>query len=100
MRPSPKESIADEKGVYLNGDSISSRYDVTSALPFFIPVEGGRESNGSPLFIAQALYEDGWHPGKSGLDEDHCCIGYGGGEAWVRSFNVLAYCDFESDDSE
>ena len=31
-----------------------------------IPVEGGREKNGEPLYIARAYYKDGIHPGKAG----------------------------------
>lgn len=68
-----------------------------SKAKFYLPLEGGREADGSPLFVAQAAYGMGWHPGKAGLDEDHCCIGYGGGEVWVRTFRILVY---ELDDSQ
>jgi len=26
------------------------------------------------------------------VNDDHACIGFGGGELWVRPFQVLAYC--------
>jgi len=26
------------------------------------------------------------------INDDHACIGWGGGELWVRPFQVLAYC--------
>jgi hypothetical protein len=44
------------------------------------PVEGGREANGSPLFIAQAPYKDGTHPGKAGEHLQGADITYGGDE--------------------
>jgi hypothetical protein len=31
----------------------------------FKPVEGGREDDGSPLYVAQALYKGVVHPGKA-----------------------------------
>lgn len=30
----------------------------------FNPVEGGRDSDGTSLYVAQAPYKDGVHPGK------------------------------------
>lgn len=30
------------------------------------PVEGGRENNGTPLYIARAYHKDAVHPGKAG----------------------------------
>jgi hypothetical protein len=30
----------------------------------YAPVEGGRDSDGSPLFVARAHYKDAVHPGK------------------------------------
>jgi hypothetical protein len=26
------------------------------------------------------------------INDDHACVGWGGGEVWVRPFQVLAYC--------
>ncbi|KAG8905697.1 hypothetical protein FRB99_008411 [Tulasnella sp. 403] len=43
------------------------------------------------MFIAQAYYAQGWHPGKVNAGDDHCCIGWGGGEVWVKEFRVLAW---------
>ncbi|KAL7422915.1 hypothetical protein Q5752_002212 [Cryptotrichosporon argae] len=55
------------------------------------PVEGGRERDGQALFVAKAEHERGIHPGKCLVNDDHACVGYGGGELWVRPFYVLAY---------
>jgi len=57
------------------------------------PVEGGRESDGRALLVAKGEYEHGEHPGKCLINDDHVCVGYGGGELWVRPFQVLAYCN-------
>lgn len=43
------------------------------------------------LFIAQAWYADGWHPGKVEAGDDHCCFGWGGGEVWVKDFRILSW---------
>ena len=43
------------------------------------------------LFVSQAYYEGGWHAGKVEAGDDHCCIGWGGGEVWVKDFRVLAW---------
>ncbi|KZT36595.1 hypothetical protein SISSUDRAFT_961284, partial [Sistotremastrum suecicum HHB10207 ss-3] len=82
----------------LIGDSSYARWiDVTSTVseslsqnrrPIY-PIEAGREATGEPLFVAQAQYDMGWHPGKAALHDDHCCVGYGGGEVWIRSFRIL-----------
>jgi len=57
----------------------------------FVPIEGGRDAEGKCLLVAQAFYEEGWHPGKARVGDDHCCIAYAGGEVWVRPFRILAY---------
>ncbi|WVR08568.1 hypothetical protein IAU60_005623 [Kwoniella sp. DSM 27419] len=57
------------------------------------PVEGGREKDGSALLLAKGEYENGQHPGKCLINDDHACVGYGGGELWVRPFAVLAYAN-------
>ncbi|ORY20747.1 hypothetical protein BCR39DRAFT_474891 [Naematelia encephala] len=56
------------------------------------PVEGGREKDGTPVLLAKGEYENGVHPGKCLLNDDHACVGWGGGELWVRPFQILAYC--------
>ncbi|ORX41063.1 hypothetical protein BD324DRAFT_647960 [Kockovaella imperatae] len=55
------------------------------------PVEGGREADGRALLISRAEHAHGLHPGKILVGDDHACLGYGGGEVWVRPFEVLAY---------
>ncbi|KAG8954960.1 hypothetical protein FRC04_010444 [Tulasnella sp. 424] len=57
------------------------------------PQESGRQlvAPNTLLFIAQAWYADGWHPGKVEAGDDHCCIGWGGGEVWVKEFRVLSW---------
>ncbi|QRV97505.1 hypothetical protein RhiJN_25524 [Ceratobasidium sp. AG-Ba] len=58
-----------------------------------IPIEGGREAHGGAMLVAQAPCEGGWHPGKTAVGEDHACVGFGGGEFWVRGFRVLVWAD-------
>jgi len=55
------------------------------------PVEGGREDDGTFLFVAQAHYSGGVHPGKVVDGREKCHIGYGGGEHLVEEYRVLAY---------
>ncbi|WVN89750.1 uncharacterized protein L203_104980 [Cryptococcus depauperatus CBS 7841] len=57
------------------------------------PVEGGREIDGAALLLAKGFFENGQHPGKVMVNDDHACIGFGGGEVWVRPFQVLAYAN-------
>ncbi|KZO95908.1 hypothetical protein CALVIDRAFT_598619 [Calocera viscosa TUFC12733] len=58
-------------------------------------VEGGREANGTFIFVAQGEYGlgggSGLHPGKASAGDDHACIGYGGGEVWIRPFRIMVY---------
>jgi len=58
-----------------------------------VPIEGGREAHGGAMLVAQAPCEGGWHPGKAAVGEDHACVGFGGGEYWVRGFRVLVWTD-------
>ncbi|KAG9075420.1 hypothetical protein FS749_012917 [Ceratobasidium sp. UAMH 11750] len=58
-----------------------------------VPIEGGREAHGGAMLVAQAPCEGGWHPGKAAVGEDHACVGFGGGEFWVRGFRVLVWAD-------
>ncbi|KAJ2742966.1 hypothetical protein GGI20_004099 [Coemansia sp. BCRC 34301] len=55
------------------------------------PVQGGIESNGTPLFIARAMYKGGMHPGKAGqhLEGGGCLIGYGHKEVGLSEYQVL-----------
>lgn len=56
----------------------------------FIParaIPGGYE-NGEPLYICQAHYRNGLHPGK--VVDKKCNIGWGGEEIVLSQFNILA----------
>lgn len=67
------------------------RHGENATVDYWQAVEGGREANGKTLLVAKGEYENGIHPGKCLIDDDHACVGYGGGELWVRPFQVLAY---------
>ncbi|CAE6412600.1 unnamed protein product [Rhizoctonia solani] len=54
------------------------------------PVEGGREQSG-PLYLVQAPYKDGTHPGKTGGHLRGADITYGGKEKIVDTYRVLVY---------
>ncbi|KAH7888634.1 carbohydrate-binding module family 12 protein [Phlebopus sp. FC_14] len=56
------------------------------------PVEGGREPDGTVLYIAQAPYNDAVHPGKACVSyDDGCFIPYGKTEKKVKQYAVLCY---------
>ncbi|KAJ7209569.1 carbohydrate-binding module family 12 protein [Mycena pura] len=55
------------------------------------PVEGGRESDGTPLYIAEAPYNGAVHPGKASEKLDGAYIPYGETEKCVKSYRVLCY---------
>ncbi|QRV96618.1 hypothetical protein RhiJN_24636 [Ceratobasidium sp. AG-Ba] len=55
------------------------------------PVEGGREADGTPLYLVQAPYKDGTHPGKTSEKLQGADITYGGKEKIVNPYNVLVY---------
>ncbi|KAL1748613.1 carbohydrate-binding module family 12 protein [Schizophyllum fasciatum] len=55
------------------------------------PVEGGREADGKPLFIAKAPHKGAEHPGKVGEHLDGALIPYGGKEKNVDVYRVLCY---------
>ncbi|KAG9086773.1 hypothetical protein FRC06_002880 [Ceratobasidium sp. 370] len=55
------------------------------------PVEGGREADGTPLYIVQAPYKDGVHPGKTSEKLGNADISYGGDEKRINQFRVLVY---------
>ncbi|EPQ57167.1 hypothetical protein GLOTRDRAFT_58343 [Gloeophyllum trabeum ATCC 11539] len=55
------------------------------------PVEGGRESDGSPIYIAQAPHHGGIHPGKASAVLDGAYIPYDGTEKKVKEYRVLCY---------
>ncbi|KAJ7647514.1 carbohydrate-binding module family 12 protein [Roridomyces roridus] len=55
------------------------------------PVEGGRERDGTPLYIAEAPYNDAVHPGKASEKLDGAYIPYDSTEKKVESYRVLCY---------
>ncbi|KAJ7755718.1 carbohydrate-binding module family 12 protein [Mycena maculata] len=56
------------------------------------PVEGGREPDGTPLYIAEASYDGvAHHPGKASEMLDGAYIPHGGTEKNVKSYRVLCY---------
>lgn len=55
------------------------------------PVEGGREADGTILYISQAFYEGGRHPGKISEKLRHCHFSHGGKEKTVEEYAVLVY---------
>lgn len=67
------------------------RHGETCGVNGWQPVEGGREKNGEALFISKGDWERGQHPGKCRVGDDHAHVPWGGGEVWVRPFQVLAY---------
>ncbi|KAK8850484.1 hypothetical protein IAR55_004402 [Kwoniella newhampshirensis] len=69
------------------------RHGEVAAVNGWQPVEGGREKDGAALLLAKGEYENGQHPGKCLINDDHACVGYGGGELWVRPFQILAYAN-------
>jgi len=53
-------------------------------------IEGGRDGDGSTLYIARAFYEGGVHPGKAGRGlRIGAVIGYGGKEIELDQYEVL-----------
>ncbi|KAJ6558552.1 carbohydrate-binding module family 12 protein [Mycena vulgaris] len=57
----------------------------------FRPVEGGREDDGTPLYIAEAPHNRAVHPGKASEKLDGAYIPYDGGEKCIKSYRVLCY---------
>lgn len=51
-------------------------------------IAGGYEANGAPLYIARAVIDGGYHPGKARKNGDGF-IPYGGVERIVKDFEVL-----------
>jgi len=55
------------------------------------PVEGGREANGAPLYIARVKYEGGVHAAKVGEHLPAAHVGFRGKEIQVDDYEVLVY---------
>ncbi|KAJ3034880.1 hypothetical protein HDV00_004568 [Rhizophlyctis rosea] len=54
------------------------------------PVEAGKDTDGSPLYIAKADYEGSTQPGKAGPALGEGLIGWGGQQRKVQNYQVLA----------
>ncbi|KAJ3108313.1 hypothetical protein HDU97_001438 [Phlyctochytrium planicorne] len=50
-----------------------------------VPIEGGKEQDGHPLYIGQAFYQNGVHVGKCGEHMKGVLLGWGGKEVAVES---------------
>ncbi|KAL0956135.1 hypothetical protein HGRIS_002301 [Hohenbuehelia grisea] len=55
------------------------------------PVEGGRENDGTPLYIAKAPHKGAEHPGKASEKLEGAFIPYDGTEKCVKDYQVLCY---------
>ncbi|KAJ7928602.1 carbohydrate-binding module family 12 protein [Mycena leptocephala] len=54
-------------------------------------LDGGREDDGTPLYIAEAPHNGAVHPGKASEKLDGAYIPYDGKEKCVKSYRVLCY---------
>jgi len=54
------------------------------------PVEGGQDSDGTPLWVAQIEYDGGVFVGKASPKLDGARFGYGGKEEGSHTYKVLA----------
>ncbi|KAL0581837.1 hypothetical protein V5O48_000205 [Marasmius crinis-equi] len=70
--------------------SHSGRFDVRN-FQGGRPVEGGRDRDGSPIFVAKAPHKGAEHPGKVGEHIDGCRIPYDGKEKDIDQYDVLCY---------
>jgi hypothetical protein len=55
------------------------------------PVEGGKEANGSLLYVARVNYNGGVHPAKCGEHLPAAHLAFGGTEVLVEDYEVLCY---------
>ncbi|KAF8444671.1 carbohydrate-binding module family 12 protein [Boletus edulis BED1] len=92
-----KDEIHIDKYEILVGNSRAVKW-VTCAGKFNVgslrarPVEGGREPDGTPIYIAQAPYHGAVHPGKAcEMYGDGCFIPYDDTEKKVKEYAVLCY---------
>jgi len=53
------------------------------------PVEGGREADGKPLYVARVEYEHGWHTAKVGEHLPAAQLAFGGREVTITEYEVL-----------
>ncbi|MBI5516716.1 MAG: DUF3421 domain-containing protein [Deltaproteobacteria bacterium] len=52
-------------------------------------LEGGHESDGTPLYVVRAAHGDGVHPGKVNPNSRGAFIAWGGEEVLLSSYDVL-----------
>ena len=52
-------------------------------------IEGGHESDGTPLYLCSVDYKGGTHPGKTREGFNGCNIGWGGKEISEKPFSIL-----------
>jgi len=55
------------------------------------PVEGGREADGTPLFIAHAIYKGNTIPGKASSKLSGAFVPYDDDEKEVKEYEVLCF---------
>ncbi|EAU91343.1 hypothetical protein CC1G_07378 [Coprinopsis cinerea okayama7 len=55
------------------------------------PVQGGVDTDGTPLFVVRANIKGGVHPGKASEKLKGAFIPYGGGEEEVQNYEVLCF---------
>jgi hypothetical protein len=69
---------------------LSGRFN-EGALQGLRPVEGGRENDGTPLFVCRAPHHNAVHPGKCSPKLDGCYIPFDGKEKQISNYEVLCY---------
>ncbi|KAJ2082664.1 hypothetical protein H4R24_001413 [Coemansia sp. RSA 988] len=91
--PPPGSSVYGQQGPPRGGNNSPGVHWVNAADSFIPPnaVQGGMEKDGSPLFVARAMYKGGLHPGKAAqhIQDGGCSIGWGHKEVNVREYQVL-----------
>ncbi|KAJ2617454.1 hypothetical protein H4S08_000296 [Coemansia sp. RSA 1365] len=90
----PGASGYGQQGPPRGGSNNASGVHWVNAADSFIPpnaVQGGLEKDGSPLFVARAIYKGGLHPGKAAqhIQDGGCSIGWGHEEINVREYQIL-----------
>jgi len=88
-----KEVVKDKYEVLCGFENAVRWVDDQGALnlqPGTTPVEGGREEDGTPLYIAQAFYKNAVTPGKAGTHlKDGAFIAFDGDEKDVKNYRYL-----------
>ncbi|KAJ1905014.1 hypothetical protein IWQ60_012357 [Tieghemiomyces parasiticus] len=75
-----------------NGPQLRNLFQWVPASNGTIPpnaVQGGREGDGKPLYIARAFYKGGLQPGKAAPHLDGAYIAYDGKEVQLKEYFVL-----------